>query len=67
VVEVERVGLVEAMASHRPYRPPCGLQAALKEISQNRELLYAPEVVDACVKLFTEKGFTLESDRGQGG
>jgi len=52
--------VVEAMASHRPYRPPHGLDKALEEISQNRGILYDPEVVDACLKLFTEKGFELE-------
>jgi len=52
--------VVEAMASYRPYRPPCGLDKALEEISQNRGVLYDPEVVDACLRLFTEKGFKLE-------
>jgi PAS domain S-box-containing protein/putative nucleotidyltransferase with HDIG domain len=52
--------VVEAMASHRPYRPARGVDEALEEISQNRGILYDPEVVDACLKLFTEKGFKLE-------
>ena len=52
--------VVEAMASRRPYRPPRGLDKALEEISQNRGVLYDPEVVDACLKLFTEKGFEFE-------
>ena len=52
--------VVEAMASHRPYRSALGIDQALEEISQNRGVLYAPEVVDACLKLFIEKGFTLE-------
>jgi len=52
--------VVEAMASHRPYRPPRGLDKALEEISQNRGVLYDPEVVDVCLKLFTEKEFTFE-------
>jgi PAS domain S-box-containing protein len=51
--------VVEAMASHRPYRPPRGLDKALEEISQDRGL-YDPEVVDICLQLFTEKGFTFE-------
>ena len=51
--------VVEAMASHRPYRPPRGLDKALEEISQHRGILYDPEVVDACLKLFTEKRFAL--------
>ncbi|MBM4465408.1 MAG: PAS domain S-box protein [Chloroflexi bacterium] len=49
--------VVEAMASHRPYRPAHTLDKALEEISQNRGVLYDPEVVDVCLKLFTEKGF----------
>jgi putative nucleotidyltransferase with HDIG domain len=52
--------VVEAMASHRPYRPPRGLDKALEEISQNRGVLYDAEVVDVCLKLFSEKRFKFE-------
>jgi PAS domain S-box-containing protein/putative nucleotidyltransferase with HDIG domain len=52
--------VVEAMASHRPYRPSLGLEAALEEISQNRGRLYDPQAVDVCLRLFREKGFTFE-------
>jgi len=52
--------VVEAMASHRPYRPARGLDKALEEISQNKGVLCDPEVVDVCLKLFAEKGFTFE-------
>jgi len=52
--------VVEAMSSHRPYRPSLGIDAALEEISKNKGILYDPEVVDACLKLFKEKGFKLE-------
>lgn len=52
--------VVEAMASHRPHRPGHGIDKALEEISQNREVLYDPEVVDICLKLFTEKRFTFD-------
>ncbi len=52
--------VVEAMASHRPYRPALGMDRALEEISQNRGVLYDPKVVDACLKLSIEKGFTFE-------
>ncbi len=51
--------VVEAMASHRPYRVAVGLDQALEEISQNRGILYDPEVVDTCIKLFAEKEFTF--------
>jgi putative nucleotidyltransferase with HDIG domain len=49
--------VVEAMASHRPYRPALGLDKALEEITKNKGKLYDPEVVDACLKLFKEKRF----------
>jgi len=53
--------VVEAMASHRPYRPALGIEAALEEVSRNRGILYDGEVVDACLKLFREKHFELSS------
>jgi HD-GYP domain-containing protein (c-di-GMP phosphodiesterase class II) len=52
--------VVEAMASHRPYRPALGIDKALEEVSQNKGVLYDPNVVDACVRLFTDKGFKFE-------
>jgi PAS domain S-box-containing protein len=52
--------VVEAMASHRPYRPALGLDAALKEIEKNRGILYDSHAVDTCLRLFREKGFDLE-------
>jgi PAS domain S-box-containing protein/putative nucleotidyltransferase with HDIG domain len=51
--------VVEAMASHRPYRPALGIEVALEEIKKNRGVLYDPEVADVCQRLFIEKGFTL--------
>ena len=52
--------VVEAMASHRPYRPGLGIDKALDEISKNRGVLYDQEVVDVCLRLFNEKGYKLE-------
>lgn len=49
--------VVEAMATHRPYRPSLGIDKALDEINKNRGRLYDPDVVDACLLLFKEKGF----------
>jgi PAS domain S-box-containing protein/putative nucleotidyltransferase with HDIG domain len=49
--------VVEAMASHRPYRPALGIDAALKEIDRNKGILYDPGIVEACTKLFTGRGF----------
>jgi len=43
--------VVEAMASHRPYRPSLGIEMALEEISQHRGILYDPSVVDALAKI----------------
>ena len=51
------VDVVEAMSSHRPYRPALGIDKALEEISKNKGILYDPEVVDACLKLFKKKEF----------
>ena len=52
--------VVEAMASHRPYRPALGIDKALEEISKNRGVLYDPEVADACLMLFKDKGFKFK-------
>ena len=51
--------VVEAIASYRPYRPSQGMEKALGEIIQNRGILYDPEVVDACLCLFRDKGISL--------
>ena len=51
--------VVEAIASHRPYRPELGIDFALEEISGNKGILYDADAVDACLKLFREKGYTL--------
>jgi HD-GYP domain-containing protein (c-di-GMP phosphodiesterase class II) len=52
--------VVEAMASHRPYRPGLGMEMALCEIEKNRGICYDGAVADACLRLFREKGFKLE-------
>jgi len=52
--------VVEAMSSHRPYRPALGIDKALEEISQNKGILYDPEVVDVCLELFKEKNFEFK-------
>ncbi len=55
--------VVEAMASHRPYRPGLGIDAALVEIENNRGIYYDGAVADACLRLFREKGFQLSEIR----
>jgi PAS domain S-box-containing protein len=52
--------VVEAIASHRPYRPALGLNAALEEIENNKGTLYDADAADACLRLFREKGYQLE-------
>jgi HD-GYP domain-containing protein (c-di-GMP phosphodiesterase class II) len=54
--------VVESMASHRPYRPAVGIEAALKEIGEHKVLTYDATVVDACIKLFREMGFCFEQE-----
>ena len=53
--------VVEAMATHRPYRAALGIDAALKEIERGHGTAYDAAVVDACMKLFGEKRFAFEA------
>ncbi len=52
--------VVEAIAFHRPYRPNLGMDKALEEIVKNKNILYDPIVVDACMRLFDRKQFAFE-------
>ncbi len=52
--------VVEAMSSHRPYRPSLGLETALEEISKNKGILYDSKVVAACLRLFGEKRYEFK-------
>jgi putative nucleotidyltransferase with HDIG domain len=51
--------VVEAMASHRPYRAALGIEIALEEIEKNKGTFYDDNVADACLRLFREKGYKL--------
>ena len=51
--------VVEAMASHRPYRAALGIEAALEEIEKNGGGLYDSAVADACLRLFRKKGYKI--------
>jgi putative nucleotidyltransferase with HDIG domain len=51
--------VVEAMTSPRPYRPALGMEKALEEVAGKKGRLFDPEVVDACVRIFKEKGFSF--------
>ena len=58
ILEAKILGVadvVEAMSSHRPYRPSLGIDKALEEISKNKAILYDSKVVDACLKIFKKK------------
>jgi len=52
--------VVEAIAFHRPYRPSLGIVFALEEISRKKDILYDADAVDACLKLFQEKNYTMD-------
>jgi len=63
MLEAKIIGVadvVEAMSSFRPYRPALGTEKALEEITQNKGILYDPEVVDICLSLFKEKEFKFK-------
>jgi PAS domain S-box-containing protein len=51
--------VVESMASHRPYRPALGIDAALEEIENKRGTHYDTSTVDACLRIFRENGYQL--------
>ncbi len=51
--------VVEAMASHRPYRCALGIDAALSEIEEGAGTRYDARVVAACLRLFRQKGYRL--------
>lgn len=51
--------VVEAMASHRPYRPALGIDVALEEIRRGAGSLYDRDVVTACETLFCKKGYSI--------
>ena len=50
---------VEAMSSHRPYRPGLGLERALAEVEKDSGRLFDPQVVSACLRLFRDKGYRV--------
>jgi PAS domain S-box-containing protein/putative nucleotidyltransferase with HDIG domain len=60
LLEAKIIGVadvVEAMTSHRPYRPSLGIDAALEELRRNTGILYDPDVVKACLRLFRKNEF----------
>ena len=64
LIEAKILGVanvIEAMSSSRSYRPAISIDESLAEIVKNKSILFNPEVVDTCIKLFKEKGFKFES------
>ena len=51
--------VLDAMSSHRPYRPSLGMEAAINEIETHRGILFDSEVVDAMLRLIREQGYHL--------
>ena len=54
--------VVEAMSSHRPYRPGLGVAAALEEIERGRGVHYDPQIVDICIQLFRDEQFDFSDN-----
>lgn len=54
--------VVDAIASHRPYRPAFGIESALYDITGDRGTLYDKDAVDACLVIFNEKGYKMLDD-----
>jgi putative nucleotidyltransferase with HDIG domain len=52
--------VVEAISSHRPYRPAYSIEYTLEEISKNKGIIYDIEAVDACLTLFKDKDFRFQ-------
>ena len=52
--------VVEAIASHRPYRPAFGIETALEEVAKSKGKLFNPAAVEACLRLFREKGYKIK-------
>jgi HD-GYP domain-containing protein (c-di-GMP phosphodiesterase class II) len=53
---------VEAMTSHRPYRPALGIDKAIYEITVNSGRLYPADVVDACRMVLLDDRYQFEDE-----
>jgi HD-GYP domain-containing protein (c-di-GMP phosphodiesterase class II) len=58
--------VVEAMSSHRPYRPSLGIEMAFEEIRSGRGTRYHAPSVDACIRLIREKKFERATSQDEG-
>ena len=59
--------VAEAMASHRPYRPALGVEAALEELRRGAGTRYDAQVVECCLRCFEQRGFTFDAVPDPGG
>jgi len=55
--------VVDAIGSHRPYRPSRGIDVALEEIESQAGILYDRDVAQTCLSLFRETGSPLRRNR----
>jgi PAS domain S-box-containing protein len=63
LLEAKVIGVadvIEAMSSHRPYRPALGIDEAFEEITMKKGITYDPDVVDAAIDLFTHRGYQFQ-------
>ena len=54
--------VIEALCSHRPFRPALGLEKGLEEIRKGRGIRYDARVVDACLKIFRDGRFSFKKE-----
>ena len=62
LLEARIIGVTDsivAVAYEHHYQPDLGIAAALAEVEKYRGILYDPAVVDAALRLFREKGFSI--------
>ncbi|MDR3643666.1 MAG: HD domain-containing protein [Clostridia bacterium] len=52
--------VVDAMSSHRPYRPALGIENALAEIERGKGTKFDADATDACLRLFRQKGYEFQ-------
>ncbi|MBT7952006.1 MAG: PAS domain S-box protein [Gammaproteobacteria bacterium] len=55
--------IVEAISSHRPYRPALGIEVGIEHIKKSKGVQYASEVVDACIEVFEMDNFEFADDK----
>lgn len=50
---------LEAMLSHRPFRRAYDIDYAMRQMQIYSGSHYDPEVINACIRLFCDKGYTF--------